>query len=132
MRISDWSSDVCSSDLLAVAYAAGRVDAALIDTVFTRHPGLLARYLQGPPQTNDPLRSAVLLGGFLTIAAATGRPLALREIGASAGINLMWDAYAYDFGSWCFGDPLAAPLLLRADWQGPQPPAADRKSTRLN
>lgn len=108
---------------LAVAYAARRVDAATIDAAFTRHPGLLARYLQGPPQTNDPLRSAVLLGGFLTIAAETGRPLALREIGASAGLNLMWDTYAYDFGSWCFGDPMAAPLLLQAQWQGPRPPA---------
>jgi hypothetical protein len=110
---------------LAVAYAARRVDEAAIDAAFARHPALLPQYLQGPPQTNDPLRAAVLLGGFLEIAAACGaRPLALREIGASAGINLLWDRFAYDFGNWCRGDPMAAPLLLAAEWQGAPPPQA--------
>ena len=36
-------------------------------------------------QTNEVRRSAALLGGFLTIAAATGKPLRLLEIGSSAG-----------------------------------------------
>lgn len=110
---------------LAVAYAAGRLDPALVAGTLDRHSALLDQYLQGPPQTNDPLRSAILLGGFLAISAATGGcALALREVGASAGLNLLWDDYAYDFGSWCHGDPMTAPLLLRADWLGAPPATA--------
>ena len=48
-------------------------------------------------QTNEVRRSAVLLPAFL--AAATGRPIALVEVGASAGLNLLFDRYAYDYGS---------------------------------
>lgn len=85
------------------------------------HADFIVDFLQRPPQTNEVGRSAVLLGGFLTIAAATGLPLRLLEIGASAGLNLHWDAYAYDLGSasWELAD---APLRLTPAWQGPLPP----------
>lgn len=109
---------------LAAAYAAGRIDAARIDAALGRHGDVLARYLQSPPQTNEPQRSAMLLGGFLVIAAETGRPLACREIGASAGLNLLWPDYACDFGDWHYGDAATAPLVLQAGWSGPRPPQA--------
>lgn len=109
---------------LAAAYAAGRIDGTLLDAALNRHAGLLQLYLQSPPQTNDPQRSAVLLGGFLQIAQAfPGLPLQTCEIGASAGLNLSWDAYAYDFESWRHGNPATAPLSLRSRWAGPRPPA---------
>jgi hypothetical protein len=47
-------------------------------------------------QTNEVRRSAVLLPAFA--AAAQGRPLALVEVGTSAGLNLMFDRYSYDYG----------------------------------
>lgn len=109
---------------LAAAYAAQRIDAALIDAALARHGDVLAQYLQSAPQTNEPQRSAMLLGGFLVIAAETGRPLACREIGASAGLNLLWPDYACDFGDWRYGDPDTAPLILQAGWSGPRPPQA--------
>lgn len=105
---------------LAACYAAGEISAADLDAALHRHAGLLAQYLQSPPQTNDPQRSAVLLGGFLRLAQlCPGLPLQTCEIGASAGLNLCWDAYAYDFGSWQQGEMQTAPLLLRCRWGGP-------------
>ena len=46
-------------------------------------------------QTNEPARCAVLL----PILAQLPQPLALIEVGASAGLCLLPDFYAYDYGS---------------------------------
>jgi hypothetical protein len=53
-------------------------------------------------QTNEVGRSGSLLCGFGLIARRTGLPLRLLEIGASAGLNLRWDHYRYEWpgGSW--------------------------------
>ncbi|WP_341897717.1 DUF2332 family protein [Ferrovibrio terrae] len=109
--------------LLAACYAARQITAEDLDAALTRHGMLLAQYLQSPPQTNDPQRSAVLLGGFLQIAqACPGLALQTCEIGASAGLNLSWDTYAYDYAGWQHGDAAAAPLTLHSRWGGPRPP----------
>jgi len=71
-------------------------------------------------QTNEVLRSAVLLPGFLRLAAHTGLPLRIREIGASAGLNLLFDRYRYELGPHRWGDT-AAPLVLAASWDGAPP-----------
>lgn len=47
-------------------------------------------------QTNEPARSATLL----PVLAQLPQPLALIEIGASAGLCLLPDLYAYDYGGW--------------------------------
>jgi hypothetical protein len=85
------------------------------------HRDRVAEYLRGPPQTNEIGRSAVLLGGFGLIASRTGLPLALRELGASAGLNLLWHRYRYELGAVRWGDP-TSPVVVRADWQGAPPP----------
>jgi hypothetical protein len=86
------------------------------------HPAHIAGYLRRPPQTNETLRSAVLVGGFTTLARATDRPLRLLEIGASAGLNNIWDKYRYRLGAASLG-PADSPVVLRPDWQGLPPPA---------
>jgi hypothetical protein len=92
-----------------------------ITAAFVAHaPFILAR-LDGPPQTNETQRSAALAPGFLTVAALTGLPLATSEIGASAGLNLIWDRFAYAFGAAAWGDP-ASPVRISPKWQGPPPP----------
>lgn len=73
-------------------------------------------------QTNDPQRSWALLPLFLTVArAAGGRPLDLLELGASAGLNLLWDRYRHEYGAGGWG-PEDAPLVLRGDERLPVPP----------
>lgn len=110
---------------LTASYAATRLSADELDAALTRHAPLFAQYLRSPPQTNDPQRSAVLLGGFLKLAQlCPGMALQTCEIGASAGLNQLWDTYAYDFGGWHHGEPQTAPLLLRCRWGGSQAPAA--------
>jgi hypothetical protein len=110
---------------LTSCYAARQIDAARLDAALLRHAELLRRYLQSAPQTNDPQRSAILLGGFLQIAQQVGPlPLDICEIGASAGLNQSWFRYAYDFGHWRWGDEAQAPLTLRATWNGAHPPGS--------
>jgi hypothetical protein len=79
------------------------------------------RGLQRPVQTNEVGRSVALLGGFLLVARETGRPLALAEIGASAGLNLRWDHYRYESGGEGFGDP-ASPVRFEDPFLRAHPP----------
>ena len=48
-------------------------------------------------QTNEAGRCATLLPSLAQIAAAGGRPLALIEVGASAGLTLFPDRYGYEY-----------------------------------
>ena len=89
--------------------------------IVAREGAFLARFLESPPQTNEVARAATLIGGFLTIARETGRPLALAEIGASAGLLLNWDRYRYETPGFCWG-PTDARLVLSPKWFGPPPP----------
>jgi hypothetical protein len=55
-------------------------------------------------QTNEVGRSAALLGGFLEVAHLSRLSLRLLEIGASAGLNLLWDKYRYESLEGAWGD----------------------------
>ena len=71
-------------------------------------------------QTNEVGRCALLL----PLLAALPGPLALVEVGASAGLCLLPDRYAYDYGGAILGDP-ASPVRLSCQPRGPVPiPAA--------
>ena len=83
----------------------------------------LLPWLERAPQTNEVGRSAVLMAGLLVVAARFGQPIALYELGASAGLNLQLDRYGYDLGGLAAGAP-ASPVRLAPLWTGPPPPAA--------
>ncbi|MBX3494422.1 MAG: DUF2332 family protein, partial [Parvibaculum sp.] len=85
------------------------------------HDDFLTRFLDSAPQTNEAGRSNALLGGALHVAAATGLPLALHEIGSSAGLNLVFDRYAYELGTARWGAADAA-VTIAAEWTGVLPP----------
>lgn len=104
-----------------LAADATALDAALA-AAFTQQPEQLRRFLASAPQTNEVQRSTVLLPGLLHVAQATGLPVHLIELGASAGLNLWCDRWRHEFGSWAWGDP-ASPLTLHTEWRGPLPVA---------
>ena len=62
------------------------------------HRDEVSRRIDDGVQTNEVGRSAVLVGGYAEVARRTGLPLRVLEVGASAGLNLRWDHFAYDTG----------------------------------
>jgi hypothetical protein len=85
-------------------------------------PGMLARDIHRPVQTNEVGRAAALYGGLLHVAARWQLPIRLLEIGASAGLNLLVDRFAYDLGDGVvLGDP-RSPVRLQKPWRGNHPP----------
>ncbi|MFC5464174.1 DUF2332 domain-containing protein [Lederbergia graminis] len=50
-------------------------------------------------QTNEVRRCSYLYPVFCTVYEKTKKPLALIEIGTSAGLQLLWDQYSYSYGT---------------------------------
>ena len=71
-----------------------------------------------PVQTNEVGRSAALYGALLLL----GGPVRLLEIGASAGLNLRCDAFAYDLGAGVVVGARNSPVRLERPWEGKLPP----------
>jgi hypothetical protein len=95
-------------------------------SALVEHADELRPLIAAPLQTNETGRAAPLYGGALVVAAATGLPLRLLEIGASAGLNLRMDKFAYRVGGQLLGDP-HSPLVLDEPWEGaPAVPAGTR------
>jgi hypothetical protein len=87
-----------------------------------RDPEVLAD-LRHPLQTNETSRCGALIGGFCAVARATGLPLRVRELGASAGLNLHFDRYRYEAGSAALGPP-GSPIRFIDYWEGGTPDLA--------
>ncbi len=96
--------------------------AALMRAVLARHDAALLPWLDGPPQTNEPGRSAQLMAGLLEVVACHGPRLEIVEIGSSAGLNLLIDRYRIDLPGISTG-PRDSPVRLTPDWRGPNPPS---------
>ena len=83
----------------------------------------IARFIaEHTVQTNEVQRCWVLLPLFLTIARSANRPLALIELGTSAGLNLCWDRYYYRYAGGTWGDR-RSPLHLTGEERSPVPTA---------
>jgi hypothetical protein len=79
--------------------------------------GLAALMLARRTQTNEPARCATLLPALAQLPG----PLALIEVGASAGLTLLFDRYSYDYaGHRITGQDPDAPVL-RCEPRGPVP-----------
>jgi hypothetical protein len=96
-----------------------RLQRAVAQALVAHEPWTI-EWLARPPQTNEVGRSAVLLPGFQAIARATGLPLRLAEIGASAGLNGLFDQFAYRYGAEDWGDA-GSPVRLAPEMRGAVP-----------
>jgi hypothetical protein len=67
----------------------------LFDIVRRTHESIRELMLSRTTQTNEPARCATLL----PLLARLPQPLALLEVGASAGLCLLPDRYGYDYGT---------------------------------
>lgn len=116
---------------LAASYPSVGGDAAAGDpaatflTTLRQHKDEVARRLDDGLQTNEVGRASVLVAGFATVADRTGLPLRILEMGASAGLNLRWDAYAYEHPGGVAGDP-DSPLRFADVWESAAPPLPER------
>jgi hypothetical protein len=90
--------------------------AAFGDYVRARWPAIAAEMRVRATQTNEAGRCAVLL----PVLAALPQPLALLEVGASAGLCLYPDRYAYRYGEHVVG---AGAPVLECVASGVTPPA---------
>lgn len=73
-------------------------------------------------QTNEVRRCSYLLPAFTEVYESAGRrPLALIDVGCSAGLHLLWDRYYYDYGQIQAGDPMA-PVTISCELLGSSAP----------
>jgi hypothetical protein len=93
---------------------------AVLDALKT-HQRFLLDWCDSPPQTNDVRRSAALIAGARVAAQHFNLPICLSELGASGGLNLMWDHYAIELSGRRIGSPMPA-VILTPKWQGALPP----------
>jgi hypothetical protein len=127
-------------DLMAVYPPHDAADPALetaLRAALADHAAFVLDWVTSPPQTNEVRRAGPLLAVASWLAARfADRPLRLSELGASAGLNLMFDRFMLNLPDLKLGDPQSA-LCLTPDWQGPLPPVApitviDRRGVDLN
>ncbi len=85
-------------------------------------------------QTNEVGRSSILLPALTAVHRLAGRPLALIELGPSAGLNLAFDRYGYHYdngvGAGAADSPVQLTCAVRGSWAPPigetMPPIASR------
>jgi hypothetical protein len=114
---------------LAAVYA-GRNDAdaaALFRELCFEHRTALLELMQTRrTQTNECGRSAVIGPALTWAARRSGAPLALVDVGASAGLNLGCDRYLLDYGTAGTTGPPDATVRIDCAVRGGAPPIAPR------
>jgi hypothetical protein len=119
---------------LAASYPSARSDWSMDEVwrlardFLARERAVVAEFIQSPPQTNETRRSIALLAGFLSFAHAHPGAIDTLEIGASAGLNLHWDRFAYRTAAWSWG--IDSPVTIDTEWKGAAPPVGARLSVR--
>ena len=112
-------------DLAPIYRSGAMADAelpAVLRFVLQRHDAELTAFIANAPQTNEVRRAAGLVAAAHWLKAYTGCDLIASELGASAGLNLVFDRFHLAVGQG-YGPP-DSPVQLTPKWQGSLPPAA--------
>ncbi|MEO0634337.1 MAG: DUF2332 family protein [Pseudomonadota bacterium] len=96
---------------------------AAVEAAVKAEEPFLLHWTRTAPQTNEVRRSAALIAMAHVALHHFDLPIMLSELGASGGLNLMWDRFALRAGDTMLG-PVTPALTLDPDWTGPPPPAA--------
>ena len=100
------------------------------DVVLTHREALADLLEHRAIQTNEVGRSAGLVPAFAVVAERFGRPLAVIEVGCSAGLNLFFDRFHIAYSDGRTAGPADAPVRLRCEVRGPlRPPLPDPAPT---
>ena len=97
---------------------------ALIHDALERHGEAIIAFLANAPQTNEVRRSVALIPAYHVISKHFGLPLAIRELGASAGLNLHAHLYGLKTAKQYIGAK-HAPLVLEPEWRGQEPATSE-------
>ncbi len=88
-----------------------RHDSEIVDLVRTRRV-----------QTNEIRRCSYLMPAFGSVFQDAGElPLALIDVGASAGLNLLWDSYQYRYSDGSAFGPLDAEVVIECELRNEMP-----------
>ena len=112
---------------LAAVYAGrsgGDAGALFVDLCLRERAPILHLLATRHTNTNEVGRSAVLGPAFTAVAQEFDEPLALVDVGCSAGLNLLCDHYFLDYGAAGSTGPDDAPVRIACEVIGGGPPIA--------
>ncbi len=105
-----------------------------VNAALHQHDTFLCNWIKQAPQTNEVRRAAALIPAAHMLAKKYALPLRLSELGASGGLNLMFDHFNLQ-APVAYGPKSA--VQLTPDWQGSAPSTAsleivERRGVDLN
>ena len=92
-----------------------------VGAALTDHAAEIDRFIDSPPQTNEVRRAGGIIAAAHWLHARHPLPFRLTELGASGGLNLMFDHFALALPGKTLGPQVPA-LTLTPTWTGPLPP----------
>jgi hypothetical protein len=120
LLVLEGRAPLLASQYPSVGGAPGRGLAEAVRSTAAEHRDEIALRLTQGVQTNEVGRSAALLGGYLELSRL-GLPLRVLEVGASAGLNLLFDRYRYEGADGAAFGPRESPLVFEQPWFARQP-----------
>ncbi|MDA9794784.1 DUF2332 family protein [Paracoccaceae bacterium] len=92
-----------------------------VKAALRNHATHILQWLNYIPQTNEIRRSAVLVATAFILERRFNLPLIVPELGASAGLKLLFDRFTLPSFGFTY-QPHNAKLTLTPDSRGPAPP----------
>ncbi len=100
---------------------------AFRDLCLSQQDAIEERLVTRRVQTNEVARCACFAPALAL--AGRDRPLALIDVGASAGLHLLWDRYGYEYSDGRRFGPAASGVGLRCELRGAERPALPDRVT---